>query len=350
MVFGFRIMTLGCHLLCMNLASAGPLLCVWLEWLAVRRSLRDTGDHSTLIVSRSSSDILQRTAHRLALSSLIGLQMGVLLGVAATYWLYYFRRDDYLQAALRLRPRLWWGVAEIAFSLVFLLIYVAWFRYGKRQLRTHRVVHRLLAIAAATNLLYHFPPLFSVLAELAQTDDQTLLTSSDYRAWLVQPLIWAKTTHVWGASVAVAGIVLSYLVPANAISTKKSEPANATDADLESNLSTVRPDSPSDLRALGACWCLGGTVAQIVTGIWIIVQLPPAQQFAVLGTDVAASTLSCCSILATFIALNWMSQAAFGRPSRKNIGWILGIVVMIVFLMSAVLLLLQSETTEFGTN
>lgn len=345
MAFGLRIVTLGCHLLCMNLASAGPLLCVWLEWLAVQRSANIKLARNAPRPSVCSSDLLNRTSHRLALASLIGLQVGVLLGVAATYWLYYFHRVDYLQAALRLRPRLWWGVAEIAFSLGLLLIYAAWFRYGKRNHRWQRIMHRLVAIAAATNLLYHFPPLFSVLSELAQTDGNTVLTSSDYRTWLLQPLIWAKTTHVWGASFAVAGIVLSYLVPA--YSERETTPTPDTSAHVNpgSGFSTLKPDPTADVRALGACWCLGGTVAQVLTGTWIIVQLAPAQQYAVLGTDVAASALLGCSIFATFLALNWMSQAAFGRPSRKNICWIIGTVSMIVFLMSAALLRLQ-----IGTN
>ena len=74
----------------------------------------------------------------------------------------------------------------------------------------------LLALLAATDLMYHFPPLFAMLALLDRRTElagQTL-TSSLYRTLLVDPQVMAMVAHVWLAAIAVTGILVMRLAAA----------------------------------------------------------------------------------------------------------------------------------------
>jgi len=320
MIDGLRVLTLGCHLMAVNLASCGPLLCVWLDWRGAhcRRSSRDSGGHGV--------EILERTTQRLATASLIGLLVGMLLGAANAGWLYAAHRSDYLAAATRLRTRFEWGGAELLFSILLLALYRVWFRANSRYQGWQRWCHPLLAVTAATNLLYHFPPLFSVLAELATHNEREVLSSVEFRSWLVRPQIVAKTAHVWGASLSVAGIALSYLVSSRLWIKEGGE------------------ELCISIRAWGARWCLLGTIAQIPTGLWLLSQLSPIQQHAALGTDPWATAFLSVSVMATFLGMNWMAQAALGRPTHRDVVRILLLVSAIILLMTATLVRLYQSS------
>ena len=138
---------LALHLLAMNVASAGPLVCVWLH----RRGRR--GDETAFAVGR-----------QLAWWSLAVLVAGMALGLVmlAIFWSGVDRA--YVDAVGRFPTRaVLNAVYEAIFSVVCLAVYAGtWDRW-----RDHPWLHGLLAVLATTNLLYHFPPLMVALGALA---------------------------------------------------------------------------------------------------------------------------------------------------------------------------------------
>ena len=320
-----RVLTVALHLVCVNLAAAAPIVSVWLDVRATRgrRLLREEW-----------AEAVDRAACRLAYTAIMALQCGILLGLVSIAWLYLDGRTDFLRAAIRIKSRIWWGVAEVAFSLVCLLVYYGWYHYRRPAGVGWRAIHRLIAVMSATNLLYHFPPLFSILQELTTAADTQPVTSPEFRQLLLRPVVWAKTCHVWGASIAVTGMGLSLLA----------NDRGGTDADLQADEELtaghgedIEPHSAT-LRRWGATWALGGSLLQVPTGLWLIGTLPRQDQFAVMGNDRVATCLLAASVLLTFWLLHQLASAALGELSARQAKRLTMAMGLIVLLMTATLL------------
>ena len=99
------------HLLCVNVASGGPIVAAWLDWRGMR-----------------GSEIAARAAVFLGRAAVIGLLLGALLGVLVG-WLKW--TPDY--EALWLGPlsyKLKWSLLEAIFSLMMLAVW-CWFLPGR---------------------------------------------------------------------------------------------------------------------------------------------------------------------------------------------------------------------------
>src|SRR6478672_5197631 len=144
---------LAVNLLCVNVASGSPLLAAWLDWRSTR------GDNSAA-----------RAAVWLARASLVALIAGTALGLIVG-WLKW--DADY--RALWLGPlsyKLKGAVIEVVFSFALILGWWLWLPGKSGGSKTATIIRSLLAVLAATNLLYHFPLLFSVAAHL-QSERET---------------------------------------------------------------------------------------------------------------------------------------------------------------------------------
>src|SRR5438445_295799 len=138
---------LAAHLLCVNVASGGPLLGAWLDWRGTR------GDEPAAT-----------GAVYLARASLIALIAGAALGLLIG-WLKW--DADYRSLWLGpLSYKLIGAVIEALFSLALMLGWWLWLPGKSGGSTTAVTIRSLLAALAATNLLYHFPLLFSVAANL----------------------------------------------------------------------------------------------------------------------------------------------------------------------------------------
>src|SRR5205823_5079294 len=126
---------LAAHLICVNVASGGPILGAWLDWLGTR------GD-----------DAAARAAVYLARWSVLGLLFGAGLGVALG-WLKW----DAEYRSLWLGPlsyKMHWAVVEAVFSLVLLLGWWYWLPGKGVGSGPAMAVRGLIAALSATNLLY----------------------------------------------------------------------------------------------------------------------------------------------------------------------------------------------------
>jgi len=291
-ISGFmNILQLTLHLLAMNLASAGPLLCIWLG--------RQTPNEDSL---------RHNLGQTLAWLSVWAMLLGMLTGGT----LLYFTPSAGLTAAISRLPTraLWFAASELAFSLACLLLYA----YFWRALRQHRWWHASLALLSSSNLLYHFPPLMSVLGKLA-ADPRWAKTEVLDRATLLPLMlrteILALTTHFTLASLAVAAITLLWLL---------AKPTSATQA------------AASQLSRRAATVALLASALQLPSGIWLLTALPQSAQTAMMGTNTTASLAFVGALLLTFLLLQRLLTIAIGsvQPSQlRHCCWLLcGLVLL----------------------
>ena len=289
------IFLLAAHLLCVNVASAGPLVCIWLEWREGR------GD-----------SLAGQTTNYLAMLALITLLAGGLLGlaVAGVSW-----NERYQE--LWTRPMSYkavWGVGEYVFSLLIAVAYLLWRRFASRRLRGLRYFVLLLS---GTNLLYHFPFLFTVASDvILERELPDTLKAAAFRHEMMRPDVLARVVHVWLASFAVTGVTL-----------------------IGYGLRLQRREGEAGQRVSrwGAYLAIIPSLLQIPVGLWLIAALPANWQARALGGDIAAVLMLGASVLLALFMLQDLASVAFGDPERKKLVRIMVTMVVIVLLMTGVL-------------
>jgi hypothetical protein len=289
---------LGVHLLLVDVAMAGPLACVWLEWRATRRS----------------DDVAGRTGLALARLANWALSLGIVAGgvLLAARWLAGDVR--YFDAVAAIPPsRLWFAGAELLFYFACMGAYVGlWNRW-----RGWRLAHRFLAIAAATNLLIHFPALFSIISVVSNRPELLgqPLDSAGFRALLVDGEVLSRVVHVWMASLAVTGAAVMWLTARQA----------RGDADRAAADRLVRH---------GALLALVPTLAQIPVGFWLTVELPESLRRPLMGGDWLATALFATSLLLALLLMHRLASIALGdqkaRHVRSSIALMCGLVLLMV--------------------
>ncbi|HEV3418626.1 MAG TPA: hypothetical protein VG056_17525, partial [Pirellulales bacterium] len=178
---------LGSHLLAVDLAMAGPLVAIWLEWRETRRG-----------------DVLAgRIGRRLAAWSLAAAAVGIGLGLAAIVALAQLESPAYRETLGRVQSYRWWGVA---WELVFYVVCTAAYVLLWERLKRHRWWHRGLAVLATTNLIWHFPPLFTIISSLSVRPDLKDLPFDRALYWklLLDGETMSRVVHHWLAAAAVA--------------------------------------------------------------------------------------------------------------------------------------------------
>lgn len=248
------------HLVAVNVAAAGPLYCVLVEWSGTRRS-----DSEAIAI-----------AWRLAVLSLAGFAAGVIIGGVLVALLWHIE-PSYWSAIGRVPAHRWWFFGgELLFYVVCMVAYV-WL--WNRSVGTHvaaslrdagaslretrqrgRFWLRLLAVMAATNVLYHFPPLFTMLSLMSTRPDLTNapLDRSLYVELFTDAETLARVAHHWLSSLATAGVALMLLA------------------------SHRRPPAQTENQSEAVAWpatfaarmALFATVLQLPTGLWLLLASP----------------------------------------------------------------------------
>ncbi len=275
------VVLLSAHLMAMNVASAGPFVCLWLA----RRAKR--GDA-----------IANLSGAWLARLSLIGLTGGIVLGGLVLCAIWYHRPEPFFRAAeLIPRTRYWFGIAELAFSYLLMLIYlVAWQRFAGRWW------HAGIALLAGTNTVYHFPPLFAAIGVLTTRPEvwnKAELSRQAFLKLLCEPETLARTSHFVLASFAVTGVLLLGL----AMRLAKREASR---------------DDAQRVGAWGGWLGLAPTVLQLMSGLWLLLSSPAPLQAALAGGETWSTVLFVASLLAAFALLPALAAAAFGTATRRD--------------------------------
>jgi hypothetical protein len=279
-----------------DLAMAGPVLCIWLEWRAGRRS--DA-------LAACMGPILAR-------ASVWALAGGIVLGILLLA-IKYVASDPAYFAALGAIPasRLWFGLGELAFSLVLLALYATlWNRLSR-----HRWWHRVLAMAAASNLMMHFPALFvivSVIRERWPLAGQTL-DAAGYRRMLLDGEVLSRVVHVWLAAFAVAGASLMGIVL---------------------RYGRENPLAPRLIQR-AALIALVPSVLQIPTGLWIAMEMPEAARVEILGGDAVATGIFSAAIVVALYWLHAVAAIALGDCDRRRVRRSIATLSLLLILMVA---------------
>ncbi|MBA4106569.1 MAG: hypothetical protein C0485_12490 [Pirellula sp.] len=287
---------LAVHLLAMNVASAGPLAGAWLR----RLSLRD---------GAANSDLLERGARATFRGSLLGLAIGALVGGAML-----LAPSAGMRAALRRFPAdaYWFAGAEILFSAACI--------FGCRKLSRRPKLTWLLAIVAATNLLYHFPPLMAVLGELAAdphwADDETLHRKALIRLW-IRPEVMSLWAHFALASMAV-GFTAALAVCHRAVRNEAEQVDDRTARRL-------------------AGWALGATILQIPVGIWLLLASDEAAQQSMMGESWLATIGLAGGVWVALGVMQSLATIAWGDSDRRQVNRACILLALTVLFMSVTL-------------
>jgi len=288
---------LAVHLLCVNVAAGGPVLGAWLDWRALR------GDEA----AGQAAKYLARAAFiALLVGAVLGLAMGGLKWDAAYRELWM----------TRLSYKLHWAVLDVLFSLLLMGVWWFWLPGKTGVSRSGTVARIAVAILAATNLLYHFPPLFSIAAELSASGQigGERIGAGTFRSLMTASPIPSLWIHVVFASLAAAGVALLGL----ALRLQRAGELHRA----------------SRVAAWGGRWALVASLAQLPTGLWTLASLPPHTQGQLMGQDAIATLLFVAAMLAAFWLMQELFQAAFGTMARPVLIRAMGALLVTVSLMT----------------
>lgn len=303
------ILLFSLHLLAVNIASAAPLVCLWLK----RRERR--GDQAASIVG----PWLARQANW-------SLAAGAVLGFAVLGLLWLGGERAYFQALAAVpRRRLWFGLAELVFFFACMGLYAwAWRRWDGS--RWKRAMHAGLAILAATDLIYHFPPLFALVAVLRSQPD-LLGGELSYRQTMqlmADTATLSRVGHFLLSSLAVTGAAMI----AFALWTRRDAPVE-----------------PRERIVLwGARLALVPSLLQLLAGLFLLVHLPAYQRDRLLGGDPLSTVLLLASGLAMLGLYHHLAALALGETERRTA------VSAVVLMLLVVLLMVAARHQSRGTG
>jgi hypothetical protein len=303
------ILLFAVHLLAANLAMAGPLVAIWLEWRATKRG-----------------DVLAgEIGRRLAIWSIVGLVAGALLGLAIVAGLGWLEPPAYREAFDRVPAGRWWSaVGEVAFYLICIGLYAGLWNWFARL----RWLHRLLAVLAVTDFMYHFPPLFAMISEMSLRPDLKgkVLDASLYRQLMLEGDVLSRVVHHWLSAVAIAAIA-TMILAMHGKQRPIAEGANSAEI----------ADDRNALVQRAARVALFATMLQIAVGAWVLIAMPDVMQNQLLGEDWLATGLFGASVIAALWLMHQLSILMLGRISRPAVYRSAISLVIVVCLMVATL-------------
>lgn len=294
------ILMLAVHLLSMNVAAAGPLVSAWLL---------------------GRGEMERSLGRRVARWSLAALGLGAALGGALL-----LAPTDNMRAALARFPAstYWFAASELVFSAACMMGLIVVARERRRP-----GVTWLLAVASATNLLYHFPPFMAVLGKLAgepRWAAEPMITHHVLLQLIKRPEIAALWAHFSLAS--VAGAAIAALWP------RRMEVAST---EVEHNGKTFRGLANVALVA---------SALQLPVGAWVLLASPTRSQGALMGSDAATTICFLAGVAVAIALLQALAGIALGNATaamRRRAGCLL---VVVAVLMSATLTLSRHSPSD----
>ncbi len=291
------VLVLAAHLLAANLAGAAPLVAVGLD-------IRSRRQHDTLAA---------HTGRYLLQQSLIWLTAGLVLGGLTLAVVYFANWQLFAATASRLpASRFWWAGPEIAVYYLCVALYLWLWKSPADAGSGHIVARRTLGVLAATNLLYHFPLLFTVIGVYASRPalDAAPLV---FRHAILDAEVFSQFVHHVFASFAVAGVaMMSY-------SLRLGRAGRGTDA--------------QQVAMWGGRVALVPTVSQLLIGMYVLMQLPDRARSGLLGGDGLATLLFATSLFCAIVLMHWLAHVSAGDTERRKIIGTMALLVVVVVVM-----------------
>jgi hypothetical protein len=287
------------HLLCVQLASSGPLVAIWLDWLDGRGN-RVAGEAGRWLAVKS--------VWLLLLGALLGLGLALLLWDGA-----------YQQTLSRFQRRIELAVWEFLFSLLLMSVVAIWWSHAEGSGWGARLSRALLIVLASTNLLYHFPLLLIVISDTTAAPLAFGAVDGEaFRQLAASGSVISRAMHFTLASVGVAAVALM------AFTSRQAQKDATNRAPWEK------------LLVQAGRLALAAVVVQLPIGVWLVTQLTPSRQRQLLGSDPLAATLLAAAIAATLWLLHLLSAVALGETSHRSTNRAVGVMILTVLLMTGV--------------
>ena len=292
--FTLQLLLTG-HLMCMNIAAAGPWLCILCEWQEAR------GNQSA-----------GKAGRHLALLACILLVVGILPGLVLAWMLW----DGGLSGALaRVPSRFTFALWELLFSALLMGGHVAWWRRSPLPTRRRRRLRCLLPFLAGGNSLYHFPLLLVVLAQASRGQLQhSGILDPHFRELLMQGAIASRIGHFVLAAIAASGLAYAWC-----------------------GLRCQPAPGASQLVTIGGRLALAATLLQVPIGIWVLLELPHNSWARLTGGDLAGSLFLWISLLASVWLLHTLTALALRDTSRKAVHTAIWAMAIVILLMTGAL-------------
>lgn len=296
MLDALQVLVLSLHLMMINVAVAGPLLCVWLDWRA----------------SRHGEDFARLASHRLAAQSLVALVVGVLLGVLGIGFIHMTTPEAFNRGWTIVPASRWmFSAVEIVFSGVCVWAYLRWWNVlGKSKFGT--AVRYGLPILAATNLAYHFAPLFTLVS--VWSTRVTAPGEFDYLKLIHDPEVASRATHVLLACIAVAGIALMAVA-------------------LRLGRTGTDPSEAGRVAIWGARIALIPSLLQVFVGLYVLINLPEISRDRMMGGSVVTTSLFISALAVTLVWYYMLTIVSLGSTERKDIARCMSWMALVVVLM-----------------
>jgi len=293
------VLVVTAHLLAVAWAVAGPFIGMWLAWRQRRR-----GDTVAAVAGKYVLEL-----------SLVALVAAIVLGLAALGLMWWKFRHPYFDAAAQLpRRRYWFGLVELAFSFVCLLAAWRWWPpVGAAEGAARFWTRWSLVLLAATNLTYHFPPLFTVIGVYC-TRPERWGDQVPFTTMLVDPEVIARTLHSLLAAFAVTGATLATVRPPF---------MNAG----------LHDEASGRIAAWGGRIALVAVVGQLLSGTYLLVEMPAASRELLLGGDLIATSAFATSLLATVALLHSLAAVSLGDNDRRQLRASVCFVAFVMLLM-----------------
>ena len=308
------ILLLSIHLLLANVAAGGPLVCLWLEWKG--RAKRDAlaGQAADYLAFWSLASLLG--------GGLLGMLLGALLwdGAYRSLWME------------RLAHKASWAIGEYAVSLFVIGGYWLWRWIRPAAGMPTAVCRMFLLLFTATNLLYHFPPLFLVASRLSDAGEATGLpvTPALFRQEMARGEVAALTAHFTLASLAMTGVMLLGL----ALRVKR---RGGTDDDY------------GRLARWGGWIGLIPSLLQLPVGLWVLATISAALQSRLMGSHFVATGCFLVGLLGALWLMRELAAIALGERERSQLIRTMVLMVAVVALMTAAQQLARVRSSPAAT-
>jgi hypothetical protein len=184
----------------------------------------------------------------------------------------------------------------------------------------------VLGLVAGTNLMYHFPLLFAVIA-VESTEARPAADWINFRHALLEPETLARGAHFVLASIALTGIVLladAWRRGRNEAPTGEQSPGT----DAARLLWQVQ-------AKWGARLVLAPTLLQWIVGAWLLVELPALSREQLFGDDLLATLAFLASLATTVLMMHRLATLSLGEVSRTAIATVIGLMLLTILLMCA---------------
>jgi hypothetical protein len=304
MITLLTISSLAAHLVAMNIAAAGPLACAWL-------------------LGGKASDFEWS-------GRMVRWSIGALLAGAFSGGLLLVSPSEGMRAALSRFPRdaYWFAASELLFSLGCLIFLLKLSRGPK-----HRTAWAwILALATATNLLYHFPPLMAVLGKIAVAP-----------RWAREPVITHPVLLRLAARPEVLSLWLHFVV---------ASVAGAAIAAICAGRETRKEDDENYDAAVRRLAAVGliSTLLQLPVGAWVLLSSNEPAQDAVMGQNSVATACFAAGVLLAIGLTQTLAAITAGDTQRSTRGRAAGLFVAVAVLMTATLTLGRAPRARGDVN